>query len=73
MFTLTYGAVILSFMAGIRWGTSMLVFQQDKMQLTKGVKPECDTRAAGLFSVDFSSHYMGATGTGLIAYFASGV
>ena len=37
MFTLTYGAVILSFMAGIRWGTSMLVFQQDKMQLTKGL------------------------------------
>ena len=24
MFTLTYGAVILSFMAGIRWGTTMM-------------------------------------------------
>ena len=37
MFTITYGAVILSFMAGIRWGTTMMTINQADPAFSKGL------------------------------------
>ena len=37
MFTLTYGAVILSFMAGIRWGTTMMSLDGQDPAFAKGL------------------------------------